>query len=80
MIGFFGLLLHCSSFNNDSRMAVCQNCLYYFHASMEACFALVIVFVVIFVILGIAYCFLIATMPIQRIWQRHNHILTKRIW
>lgn len=45
---------------------------------MEACFALVVVFVVIFAILGIAYGFLAATMAIQRIWQRHYHILTKR--
>lgn len=45
---------------------------------MEACFALVIIFVVIFAILGIAYGFLAATMAIQRIWQRHYHILTKR--
>ena len=42
------------------------------------CFALVVVFVVIFAILGIAYGFLAATMAIQRIWQRHYHILTKR--
>lgn len=65
-------------------MAGCQNCCYgwgildCFPASMEACFALVIVFVVIFAILGIAYGFLAATMAIQRIWQRHYHILTKR--
>jgi len=45
---------------------------------MEACFVLVIVFVVIFAILGIAYGFLAATMALQRIWQRHYHILTKR--
>ena len=49
-----------------------------FPASMEACFALVVVFVVIFAILGIAYGFLAATMAIQRIWQKHYHILTKR--
>lgn len=84
LVGFFGLLLHCSSFNNDPRMAGCQNCCFgwgildCFPASMEACFALFIVFVVIFVILGIAYGFLAATMAIQRIWQRHYHILTKR--
>ena len=85
LLGFFGLILHCSSFNsNDPRMAGCQNCCYgwgildCFPASMEACFALVIVFVVIFAILGIAYGFLAATMAIQRIWQRHYHILTKR--
>lgn len=45
---------------------------------MEACFALVLVFVVIFAILGIAYGFLAATMAIQKIWQRHYHILAKR--
>ncbi|KAJ0550902.1 putative Zinc finger, RING-CH-type [Helianthus annuus] len=76
LIGFFGLLLHCSSFNNDPRMAGCQNCVYCFPSSMEACFGLVIVFVVIFVILGIAYGFLAATMAIQRIWQKtlpHPH-------
>ncbi|XP_023739118.1 uncharacterized protein LOC111887197 [Lactuca sativa] len=84
LLGFFGIILHCSSLNNDPRMAGCQNCCYgwgildCFPASMEACFALVIVFVVIFAILGIAYGFLAATMAIQRIWQRHYHILTKR--
>ena len=85
LLGFFGLILHCSSLNsNDPHMAGCQNCCYgwgildCFPASMEACFALVIVFVVIFAILGIAYGFLAATMAIQRIWQRHYHILTKR--
>ncbi|KAG7023549.1 hypothetical protein SDJN02_14575, partial [Cucurbita argyrosperma subsp. argyrosperma] len=85
LLGFFGLILHCSSLNsNDPRVAGCHNCCYgwgildCFPASMEACFALVIVFVVIFVILGIAYGFLAATMGIQRIWQRHYHILTKR--
>lgn len=85
LIGFFGLILHCSSLNsNDPRMAGCQNCCYgwgildCFPASMEACFALVVVFVVIFAILGVAYGFLASTMAIQRIWQRHYHILTKR--
>ncbi|CAM8969166.1 unnamed protein product [Rhodiola kirilowii] len=84
MLGFFGLLLHCSTMNNDPRMAGCQNCCYgwgildCFPASMEACFALAVVFIVIFAILGIAYGFLAATMAVQRIWQRHYHILTKR--
>lgn len=85
LLGFFGLILHCSSLNtNDPRMAGCQNCCYgwgvldCFPASMEACFALVIVFVVIFAILGIAYGFLAATMAIQKIWQKHYHILTKK--
>ncbi|KAK2982126.1 hypothetical protein RJ640_029643 [Escallonia rubra] len=60
LLGFFGLILHCSSLNgNDPRMAGCQNCCYgwgildCFPASMEACFALVFVCVVIFAILGI---------------------------
>lgn len=48
-------------------------------ASLEACFALVLVFIVVFAILGIAYGFLAATMAVQRIWQRHYHILTKRV-
>ncbi|XP_021741633.1 uncharacterized protein LOC110707873 [Chenopodium quinoa] len=84
LLGFCGLIIHCSSLNNDPRMAGCHNCCYgwgildCFPASMEACFALVIVFVVIFAILGIAYGFLAATMAVQRIWQRHYHILTKR--
>ncbi|KAF3574558.1 hypothetical protein F2Q69_00063552 [Brassica cretica] len=74
LTGFLGLVLHCSSLNgNDPRMAGCQNCCYgwgildCFPASMEACFALVVVFVVIFAILGLAYGFLAATMAIQRI-------------
>ncbi|KAM1004627.1 hypothetical protein ACFX2I_004770 [Malus domestica] len=49
-------------------MASCQKCCYgweimdCFSASMEACFALVIVFVLIFAILGTAYGFLAAAM------------------
>ncbi|CAL9049721.1 unnamed protein product [Musa banksii] len=85
LLGFFGLILHCSSFNsNGPCMTGCRNCCYgwgildCFPASMEACFALVVIFVIVFAILGIAYGFLAATMAIQRIWQRHYHILTKR--
>lgn len=84
LVGFLGLILHCCSLTNDPRVAGCQNCCYgwgildCFPASMEACFVLVIVCVVIFAILGIAYGFLAATMAIQRIWQRHYHILTKK--
>lgn len=85
LLGFFGLILHCSSFNNnDPCLAGCRNCCYgwgildCFPASMEACFALVIIFVIVFAILGIAYGFLAATMAVQRIWQSHYHILTKR--
>ncbi|RWV98238.1 hypothetical protein BHE74_00040585 [Ensete ventricosum] len=85
LLGFFGLILHCSSFDSsDPCMTGCRNCCYgwgildCFPASMEACFALVVIFVILFAILGIAYGFLAATMAIQRIWQRHYHILTKR--
>lgn len=77
--------MHCSSVNNnDPCMAGCRNCCYgwgildCFPASMEACGALLVIFVIIFAILGIAYGLLAATMAIQRIWQRHYHILTKR--
>jgi hypothetical protein len=45
---------------------------------MEACFAFVVIFVIIFAILGIAYGFFAATLAIQRIWQRHYHILAKK--
>jgi hypothetical protein len=85
LLGFFGLIMHCSSFNNnDPCLTGCRNCCYgwgvldCFPASMEACFALVVIFVVVFAILGIAYGFLAATMAVQRIWQSHYHILTKR--
>jgi len=85
ILGIGGLIVHCSSVNNnDPCMAGCRNCCYgwgildCFPASMEACGALLVIFVIIFAILGIAYGLLAATMAIQRIWQRHYHILTKR--
>jgi hypothetical protein len=86
LLGFFGLIVHCSSINDnqDPCLAGCRNCCYGWGildclpASLEACFALVLVFIVVFAILGIAYGFLAATMAVQRIWQRHYHILTKR--
>jgi hypothetical protein len=86
LLGFFGLIVHCSSLNDnqDPCLAGCRNCCYGWGildclpASLEACFALVVLFIVVFAILGIAYGFLVATMAVQRIWQRHYHILTKR--
>eukprot|EP00249_Psilotum_nudum_P019754 c27405_g1_i1 orf=324-1163(+) len=85
ILGISGLVVHCSSAsNNDPCMAGCRHCCYgwgildCFPASMEACGALLVIFIVIFAILGIAYGLLAATMAIQRIWQRHYHILTKR--
>ncbi|GJN18410.1 hypothetical protein PR202_gb05571 [Eleusine coracana subsp. coracana] len=85
VVGFFGLMVHCSSFNNnDPCLAGCRNCCYGWGlldclpASMEACFAFVVIFVIIFAILGIAYGFFAATLAIQRIWQRNYHILAKK--
>ncbi|KAM3190262.1 hypothetical protein ACQJBY_068448 [Aegilops geniculata] len=86
LLGFFGLIVHCSSLNDnqDPCLAGCRNCCYGWGildclpASLEACFALVVLLIVVFAILGIAYGFLAATMAVQRIWQRHYHILTKR--
>nr|CAB3477589.1 unnamed protein product [Digitaria exilis] len=84
LVGFFGLILHLSSFNNnDPCLAGCRNCCYGWGlvelpASLEACFAFAVIFVIIFAILGVAYGFLAATVAIQRIWQRHYHILTKK--
>jgi hypothetical protein len=46
---------------------------------MEACGVFLIIFVILFAILGVIYGLLAATMAIQRIWQRHYHILTKRV-
>ncbi|KAK9059453.1 hypothetical protein SSX86_020155 [Deinandra increscens subsp. villosa] len=84
VVGFFGLVIHCISCNNDPRVAGCQNFCFgcgildCFPTSVEVCVVLTIILVVIFFLLGIAYGFLAATMAIQRIWQRHYHILTKR--
>ncbi|KAK9266287.1 hypothetical protein L1049_001809 [Liquidambar formosana] len=85
LLGFLGLMLHCSSYSDDDPcMTGCRHCcvrsgiLDCFLVSIEACFALVIIFVVIFLILGIAYGFIATTLAIQRIWQRQYHILTKR--
>ncbi|CAI9780362.1 unnamed protein product [Fraxinus pennsylvanica] len=84
LVGVFGLILHCALNINDQRFVGCQNCVYgwglldCFPVSVESCFVLVVIFVVVFAILGIAYGFLATTMAIQRIWQRHYNILTKR--
>ncbi|CAO2170608.1 unnamed protein product [Urochloa humidicola] len=84
LVGFFGLIVHTTSFNNeDPCLAGCRNCFYGWGivdlpASIEACFAFAIIFVIIFAVLGVAYGFLAATLAIQRIWQRHYHILTKK--
>uniref|UniRef100_A0A0D9X7G2 RING-CH-type domain-containing protein n=1 Tax=Leersia perrieri TaxID=77586 RepID=A0A0D9X7G2_9ORYZ len=54
LLGFFGLIVHCSSFNDnqDPCLAGCRNCCYGWGvldclpASLEACFALVVEYVV----------------------------------
>ncbi|KAL2649444.1 hypothetical protein R1flu_017572 [Riccia fluitans] len=86
ILGISGLVVHCSSVtNHDPCMGGCRDACYgwgildCFPASVEACGALLVIFVVIFAILGIAYGLLAATMAVQRIWQRHYHILTKRV-
>jgi len=38
-----------------------------------------LIFVVLFTVIGIFYSVLVATMVGQRIWQRHHHILAKRM-
>ncbi|XP_002984472.2 E3 ubiquitin-protein ligase MARCH1 [Selaginella moellendorffii] len=84
IVGVGGLIVHCSSASHhDSFLADCRYCsgcyiMDCFPASMEACGAFLVIFVILFVILGVAYGLLAATMAIQRIWQRHYHILTKR--
>ncbi|KAL4194841.1 hypothetical protein AMTRI_Chr05g70480 [Amborella trichopoda] len=74
ILGIGGLLVHCSSINNnDPCIAGCRNCCYgwgildCFPFSMEACRVLLVIFVVIFSILGIACVLLAVTMAIQRI-------------
>ncbi|KAJ7521444.1 hypothetical protein O6H91_19G055000 [Diphasiastrum complanatum] len=85
ILGVGGLVVHCSSTNNDDPcLAGCRHCCYgwgivdCFPFSIEACGALLVIFVIIFAILGVAYGLLAATIALQRIWQRHYHILTKR--
>ncbi|XP_047330897.1 uncharacterized protein LOC124934414 [Impatiens glandulifera] len=84
LLGFIGLIIHCSALTNEGRMGGCQDCYFGWAlmdcspVSMEACIGLVIIFGVVFAILGIAYSFFAASMAIQRVWQRHYHILAKR--
>ncbi|CAN6441997.1 unnamed protein product [Victoria cruziana] len=85
LMGVVGLVVHCSSISSHNPcVAGCRNCCYgwgildCFPASVEACGILLVVMVIMFAILGIAYGLLAATLAIQRTWQRHYHILTKR--
>nr|AVY91628.1 zinc finger-like protein [Saccharum hybrid cultivar SP80-3280] len=84
LVGFVGLILHLSSYNNNDPCLVgSRDCCFGWGlvdlpASMEACFAFAVIFVIMLAILGVAYGFFAATVAIQRIWQRHYHILTKK--
>ncbi|GKA82661.1 zinc finger, RING-CH-type containing protein [Tanacetum coccineum] len=86
VIGLMGGLAYIADINRSSDFfddvawdrILSTHPLPFYYSIVEVCLALVVVFVVIFVILGIAYGFLAGTMVIQRIWQRHYHILTKR--
>jgi hypothetical protein len=85
VMGVAGIFIHCWSTGRHGRCA--DGCggsfpcygLDCFPASMEAFGVFLIMFVIIFAILGFFYCLLAATMAIQRIWQNHYHILTKHI-
>ncbi|KAG5155344.1 hypothetical protein JHK82_013313 [Glycine max] len=48
-------------------------------AGLPLLFIMVLFFLVLFAVLGIFYSVLVATMIGQRIWQRHYHILAKRM-
>ncbi|KAL8208730.1 hypothetical protein R6Q57_008142 [Mikania cordata] len=84
VVGFFGLIIHCLSCNNDPRVIGCQNFCFgcgildCFPTSMEIWAVVIVFLVVVFTILGIAYGFLAATIALQRIWQRHYRALTKK--
>lgn len=83
ILGIGGMVIHCLSMgNNGACLDGCRDPCYAwgcFPASMEACGVFLVVFVILFAVLGVAYGLLAATMAVQRIWQRHYHILTKRV-
>jgi hypothetical protein len=79
LVGVFGLILHCStspSSNNDfpcfARSSNRRS------DSSDDDFVVVVVIVIIFAIVGIVYAFIAATIAVQRIFQRHYHILAKK--
>ena len=81
LVGVFGLILHCStspSSNNDfpcfTRSSNCRSD----SSDDDDDFAVVVTIVIIFAIIGIVYAFIAATIAVQRIFQRHYHILAKK--
>ncbi|CAM6048219.1 unnamed protein product [Sphagnum compactum] len=83
ILGVAGMVIHCLSMGHNGGCADgCRDACYAwgcFPASIEACGVFLIIFVILFAILGVVYGLLAATMAIQRIWQQHYHILTKRV-
>ncbi|CAM6043868.1 unnamed protein product [Sphagnum compactum] len=85
VMGVAGIFIHCWSIGRHGGCI--DGCggsfpcygLDCFPVSVEAFGVFLIMFVIIFAILGFFYCLLAATMAIQRIWQNHYHILTKHI-
>ncbi|KAJ1284161.1 hypothetical protein BS78_03G183800 [Paspalum vaginatum] len=81
LVGFIWFIWHCctclSSNNNyDSpRSVVYSN---QGSDSEEDCFAVVVFLVIIFAIVGIVVAFVAGTVFVQRVLQRHYHILTKK--
>jgi len=79
LVGFFGFILNCStcpsSNNRRPRLARSSN---HVPDSREDGSVLVVLVVIIFAILGIVYAFVAATIAVQRILQRHYHILVKK--
>lgn len=79
LVGFFGVLLNCSTWpSSNNRHPDLDRSSNRARYSREDSFAVVIFVVIIFAILGIVYAFVAASVAVQRILQRHYHILLKR--
>ncbi|GJY27693.1 zinc finger, RING-CH-type containing protein [Tanacetum coccineum] len=84
LVGFIGVILDCCCID-DGELSCCTSCAIcpgQDSVSTELCLDIevigLIIFLIIFVILGIAYGLFAAIFVIQRIAQRHYHILAKR--
>lgn len=84
LVGLFGLILNCSrcpsstsSSSSDFHFPRCTRSSNRSSDSDDG-FAVIVIIVIIFAILGIVYAFSAATIAVQRILQRHYHILAKK--
>ena len=88
LFAFFGIIIHYCRCSNNDRRDCCHFCIGSCPVSggsssqmsplcVNPCLALLIVFVVLFMLIGIANGLFAATI-IQRIWQRHYHVLAKK--